>query len=268
MATTPVLLYPEKGPFMFKAALHVIQRHGVLAAMKLASYRLLQRVMLIDVTHFMLQNLADVPQVHQRSDVDCRFLSAVEVHEFALDPANDLPSNMLDRLEYGHDLCFGGIVDGRLACYCWFAFDSIEAEHNSSSGNPHSGIAVSFPDEYVFRYKGFTHPDFRGQQLYSLIAQESAAALRQRRVSFVLSTAEWTNFSALRSSYRSGFHYLGLVVVAEIAGRRFVRYPSMACEGIYFEDEAELLDRSLFCPFQTSTSDSIGSPRSQEGSLS
>ena len=231
---------------MIASTREIFERHGVQAAAKYAGFRLAQRIADIDVTHFMIQDVTELPATKHKRDVECRFLSSDEVRQLAEDPENDLPLEIADRLDLGYDLCFAGLVEGRVACYCWFALHSVEARNNSSTGRPGSGIAISFPEEYAFRYKGFTHPQFRGRRLYSLVACEAAKAMQTRGCQFILSSAEWVNPSALKSSYRSGFRYLGVLSVVKIFGRRYVRHPEMAEQGIYFDGEAEVIDRGLF----------------------
>lgn len=230
---------------MLQAVQQVFSRHGALAAAKYTVCRSLQRFMILDITHFMLQDVRAMPKVPHRDDVDCRFLSADEVREFAQDPRCDLPAETADRIAGGHDFCFAGIVDGQLACYCWLALHSIEAANNRSTDNPLSGIAISFPDQFAFRYKGYTHPDFRGQRLYQLMATRAGEAMRHRGIDYVLSSAEVVNFSALKSSYRSGFQYCGRLAVVVIGGKRFVRHPDMSHLGIRFDVNAEVVDRQL-----------------------
>ena len=238
---------------MFNAARQVLRRHGVIAALKYAGYRLLQRWTLVDITHFMIQDLDEVAAAEERADVDCRFLSVDDVLHFASDPSNDLDPSVAERLQHGYDLCFGGIKDGRLACYCWFALHSIEARNNSSTGRPESGIALSYPPEFVFRYKGFTHPKYRGQRLYSTIAAEAATALQRRGIRFVLSTAEWTNFGALKSSYRSGFVYSGWLSVVWVMGRRMVWRRTANPPSVLIDREAQVLDRQRLGSVETTS---------------
>lgn len=223
---------------MFRTVYQTFKRHGTRSATLLMAYRCLQRLVPVDVTHFMVQDLQTVPPAHPSNvGIECRFLAAAEVRRFARDASNDLALNLAQRLEDGHDLCFACLVQGQLASYCWFAFQAIEAEHNSPNGHARCGIALSYPAQYVFRYKGFTHPRFRGQGLYSMLASASAMALQKRGIRYVLSTAEWVNFGALKSSYRGGFEYLGRIIVAEWAGRRWVRYPYV--ENIQFDRAAQ-----------------------------
>ena len=74
-----------------------------------------------------------------------------------------------------------------------------------------TGVGVSFPASICFMYKGFVHREFRGRQIYGRLMSRALTALAGRKITHMLSTAEWTNFSALKSCYRIGFRYLGLI---------------------------------------------------------
>ena len=223
------------------------KRHGFSRSISYAISCGLKRVMVFDVTHLMVSDLNKVTNpVEVELDIECRFLEPGEVGRFAQDASNDIEPSIVNRLTTEYDYCYAGLVDGELATYCWFALDSVEAEHNSGSDSPLAGVGLSYPDDYCFRYKGFTHPKFRGQRLYQHVAAQSGEALRELGVSKILSTAEWVNYSALKSSYRSGYEYLGILGVVAPAGRRFVIKPRGLEEyGIYIDKDAEILDRLL-----------------------
>ena len=228
---------------MFETISGVARLHGVVPATQYACYRMLQQLAIVDVTQLMIQSTDEIAGNVARANTQFRFLEPQEVRAFAQDPTNDLDANLADRLSSGYDHCFGAVCDGQLACYSWFALHSIEARNNSTSGSARSGVSISYPEEYAFRYKGYTHPDYRGRRLYSQTAQVAAAALRDLGVHHVLSTAEWVNFSALRSSYRSGFRDLGRIFLAEIFGKRILRCPDLSEDGIYFDEDASVYDR-------------------------
>ena len=134
-----------------------------------------------------------------------RFLSPGEVREFAADPRNDLDATFIARAEAGHDLCYAATREDRLAAYGWYALGSIEAEHGG-------GQAMSFPANMAYMYKGFTHPDFRGQRLHGLVMGLALRELAARGVDQLISTVDWTNWASLKSCYRLGYTDLGCIV--------------------------------------------------------
>ena len=203
--------------------------------------------MVFDVAHLMVQDARKVTVPSDNADVECRFISPDEVREFSKDPKCDIDPRIAERIETGYDYCFGGILDGVLVSYCWLALHSIEKEHNQGSDSPRAGIALSYPDAYAFRYKGYTHPDYRGRRLYARVGTEASLAMQELGVRYILSTAEFVNYSALKSSYRAGYDYLGILAVADFRGLRFLKAPKLEDTGICFDTNADVLDRSLIC---------------------
>ncbi len=175
-------------------------------------YRLLQRVVTLDVTHLMLLQQQDTACSAQEIEprANFRLLTPADVRHHCWDRLNDLEPGLAPRLSSGLDYCMAAIVDGRLASYAWYAIGSIEAEHNRG-GSPHSGTALAFPPAFAFLYRGFTHPQFRGRGLYAAVHAAALEALAPHGVNALLATADWTNLPALRSCARIGFRSLGRI---------------------------------------------------------
>lgn len=222
----------------------VLARHGIAKAIVFAIFRLAQKVILLDVTQLMVsdaEKTADEPPTDEAMDV--RTLTPAEVRNFAREPSNDLNSSLANRLELGHDFCIGAVIGGRLAGYCWIATHSIEARHNRSTESEASGVAFSYPNDYAFRYKGFTHPDFRGRGVYRRVAHVASLEMKKKGVRYILSTAETVNYSALRSSYRCGYEYLGMCVLLGWRNTSFVWAADLSNRGIKIGNIAQTLDR-------------------------
>lgn len=186
------------------------RRYGVLRMLHELIYKLAQRVMTLDITHLMRLDLEHVClRTDEPPDIEFRFLTSDEVARFAK-PENDITPDLTDRVELGRDFCFAALANGRLAAYAWYALGSIEAEQNRGD-TVSTGVAMSFPDNMAFMYKGFTHPDFRGKGLYGYVNAKALEELQARGVSTVISTADWTNWSALNACWRIGYQNLGLV---------------------------------------------------------
>lgn len=175
------------------------------------SYRVAQQFMVLDVTHLLIlgQDQLSLPEPTD-SEVTFRFLTADDVRHFAFNPENELDPGLASRLVLGRDACFGAMIGDRLAAYAWIAFGSIESTHNRGS-DLRSGVALSFPDHQAFLYKAYTHPDFRGRQLYSGLSRSALRALSARGITELILTADWTNRSALGSCTRAGCRSLGKI---------------------------------------------------------
>jgi hypothetical protein len=157
-----------------------------------------------------------------------RFLAAGEVASFAEEASNDLDGQMVERAAGGRDLCFAALCDGRLAAYGWYALDAIEAEHNF-------GVAMSYPSDVAYMYKGFTHPDFRGARLHGIGMGRALRELGQFGVSRLVSTVGWTNEASMKSCDRLGYERLGRIVTTGGEAFTLQRVPQVAVDrGVRF----------------------------------
>ena len=180
------------------------RQYGTGAALKWAVDRLARRAFGAMTVRVVWLEADRLPEwVRPDPALDLRFLDAREVRGFASDPENDLDPGMAQRIEGGSDLCFAVLSEGRLATYGWYALNAIEAEHAM-------GVAMSFPPDVAYMYKGFTHPNFRGRRLHALAMGLALQGLAERGVSKLLSVVESTNWASRRSCTRLGYVDLGL----------------------------------------------------------
>lgn len=175
--------------------------------------------------------------------IECRFLTSDEVVVYAADTTNDIDAALAPRIDLGYDYCFAALDQGRLAGYCWLARHSIEARHNAACENPASGIAMSYGPEYAFRYKGFTHPDYRGRRIYQRVSHSASIAMQQLGIRYILSTAEVVNYGAIKSSYRCGYRYLGHCILLGFRRWSWIRSPRTSITELVIGKQAFPLDR-------------------------
>jgi GNAT superfamily N-acetyltransferase len=159
------------------------------------------------------------------------FLTPEQVRRFAENPANQLPADFAERAERGWDLCYGAIHGDRLASYGWYALHSVEAEHGA-------GTPLGLPRDTAYLYKGFTHPDFRGQRLYAACMGWALTALGERQgVKRLLAFVYWNNTPSLSGCLQLGYDRLGTLVIGP---KGPVRVPREARRlGVSFGDEAK-----------------------------
>lgn len=169
-------------------------------------------------------------------EFEFRFLTAEEITRF-VSAEYELDERYIRRVAGGHDLCFAALYQDRLAAYGWYALGSVEAEHCDN-------VALSFPADTTYMYKGFTHPDYRGQRLHGFairLAFEALAA--ERRIVRMVSTVDWLNVASRKSCERLGFYRLGRILRV---GRPFHLASSLEAArsmGIRFGRDADLSNR-------------------------
>lgn len=182
------------------------EQHGRWPAVQLVVDRLGRKLLNASVTKVVRLEVKNLEaSLSADSKFAFRFLSPLEVRDFAADPRNELDAEFVARAEAGHDLCYAALCQDRLAAYGWYALGSIEARHGG-------GQAMSFPANMAYMYKGFTHPDFRGQRLHGVAMGLALQELAARGVDQLLSTVDWTNWASLKSCYRLGYTDLGRII--------------------------------------------------------
>ncbi|NOY43647.1 MAG: hypothetical protein GXP26_17660 [Planctomycetes bacterium] len=184
---------------------------GFLATGLWVAYRLAQRCMTLDVTRLVwLDGSTANFKESTDSRLTFRFLTPEDILKFSEDATNELNDSFVERIEESQHLCFAALSEGRLAAYAWYTPHRAEAECNQGR-HKNTGVDFSYPDHVVFMYKGFTHPEFRGQGLYGLVNGLAMRSLADRGISHILSTMDWTNIAARRSCSRLGFVELGII---------------------------------------------------------
>jgi ribosomal protein S18 acetylase RimI-like enzyme len=190
------------------AVREVRSTYGTVAAFQWVVNFVGHKLVALTVVRLVWLDLARLAPQDPVTGFDCRFLGPEEIRSFSRDPANDLSEGMADRAAASRDLCFAAVSkeNGRLAAYGWYAMECIEPEHNL-------GVAMSYPPDVAYMYKGFTHPDFRGKRLHGALMGMALRELGSRGVGKLVSTVEWTNWPSLRSCSRLGYVVLGTIVV-------------------------------------------------------
>jgi hypothetical protein len=207
--------------------------YGTGAAMKWIADRLARRLVGASISRLLWLEADWLPEwVRPEPGFEFRFLEPYEVRCFSAEPANELDAAMAERIENGSDFCFAALSVGQLAAYSWFALDGIEPEHAM-------GVAMSFPPDVAYIYKGLTHPDFRGRRLFALVMGLALGALSEHGITKLVSLVEWINWPSRRSCARLGYVDLGARICLGWGQTLLLRAPKAARElGVRFGKHA------------------------------
>jgi len=140
----------------------------------------------------------------------CGFLTREQLMAFAGDPANELtPAFVQSALAKG-DRCFG-ILDGNaLAAYGWYSTKPTAMDDS---------LVLHFDSRYVYMYKGFTHPNYRGQRLHAVGMGMALNVYLAEGSRGIVSYVEAQNLSSLKSCYRLGYLNMGKIFIWEALGQ-------------------------------------------------
>lgn len=148
------------------------------------------------------------------------YLDHETCRKLASDPTYDLSDSFLDRALANGDKCYAFMQDGVVASYGWYS---------DKPGMIYDRFQFHYDKTYIYRYRGFTLPRFRGRRLH---ASGEAAGLKyyeERGYKGMISIVEAQNYDSRRSDDRLGFTTLGTIFVIGYLGRYFIR-ASKSCE--------------------------------------
>jgi hypothetical protein len=142
-----------------------------------------------------------------------RFLSPPELEALSGDPVYQMPPDFLSQAIAKGDRCYA-ILDGAvLASYGWYS--RVETLVTDD-------LALRFGPEWVYMYKGFTRPEYRGQRLHAIGMAKAMIEYADEGYRGVVSFVEANNFSSLKSCYRMGYVKAGTIVALQMGQRHLI----------------------------------------------
>jgi GNAT superfamily N-acetyltransferase len=106
------------------------------------------------------------------------------------------------------------MADGdRVASYGWYATAPVPAFDDTW---------IHFSPAYVYMYKGFTLPEYRGKQLHAYGMARAATEARAQGYTGLISYVEMQNEGSLRSVARLGYRTFGTCVRLRVFGRTLI----------------------------------------------
>lgn len=89
-------------------------------------------------------------------EIGFRLLERSELHMYGKEGGYDFSAQFLGGLASRDDLCFGAFAGGKLVGYCFFALRPTAID---------SYLRFHFAERWIYVYKAFTHPAWRGKRL-------------------------------------------------------------------------------------------------------
>ncbi len=198
-------------PSHLATAWHTAARLGLRRSCHLMGYRLAKKLTGWDVTHLLVldwESLRSIPAAG--NDVRLGQLTVADANRWSQDPQYPLDRSLSRRIAGGNHQCVAAWQGEVLAGYVCLARGRVDAEDNRAS-SIRSGVAIDVGQDSVFLYNAFVHPSFRGRRLYGTLIGASMRWQSEQGVRRIVSTADWTNFAALRSCLSIGFRAIGRI---------------------------------------------------------
>lgn len=146
------------------------------------------------------------------------FLDEARLREFSRDRANELPADFLDEALAKGDECYGFLAGGDLAAYGWYTRRPTRLDL--------PGLDLHFGPDYVYMYKGFTHPRHRGKRLHAIGMTRALQHYLASGYRGLVSYVESNNFASLKSCFRMGYAPFGSIYILQVQGLRLAHSTS------------------------------------------
>jgi ribosomal protein S18 acetylase RimI-like enzyme len=157
-----------------------------------------------------------------------QFLDPATLLALSENPEYEIEKDFLDEAVGKGDSCFA-IFDGdRLASYGWYSTKPTKVNED---------LELQFDGRYVYMYKGFTHPNYRGQRLHAIGMTMALDHFLNRGYKGLVSWVEANNIKSLRSCYRMGYRDFGEIYVVKLF-RKHLILCSKGCEDYGFKVSA------------------------------
>jgi hypothetical protein len=130
----------------------------------------------------------------------------------------DLDEAFVRRALAARDECFAIREGDNLAAYGWY---SRSPEYFVSET-----LRLHFDPRWAYMYRGFTHPDYRGQRLHAVGMTMALASLKARGALGLVSTVESWNDASLKSCARMGYHTFGTIYEVRLGRLLGIKNPT------------------------------------------
>ena len=189
--------------------------------------RSINRVVFFKVFNVMRLEQVDPEYLSIEPPLEWRLLDRSQLKDFSQNPECDITPEFLDAAVAKGDECYGVFEGGQLASYGWYSNQPTDTSDD---------LTLFFNSDYIYMYKGFTHPRYRGQRLHAIGMNLALRKYRKLGYKGLVSYAESNNFSSLKSAYRLGFRDIGRIAVWKFFGRPII-VAGHGCRkfGLFFE---------------------------------
>lgn len=206
--------------------------YGPGAALHDIQYRAVNRIVPFQILKGMTAVEEDVnPSLFDPGRFAARFAGRDELVAAAAVDHYEMSPEFVDQAFDAGDECFAifDLTDKgeRLASFGWY----------SNRPTPISSTMVlHFDPAWVYMYKGFTHPDYRGKRLHGIGMSLALRTHTSRGSRGLISYVKSNNFQSLRSIERMGYRIFGEIYLARPFGRA-LSWASPGCQPYDFRLE-------------------------------
>lgn len=168
------------------------------------------------------------PALLEQTPFTVQVLTAKIVREVAADPELDMTPEFVAEAVSKGDACLGVFDGDTLAAYTWYS--------SKPTRIVPPDLVLHFDDAYMYIYKAFTRPRYRGQRLHAIGKTTALKGYQAQGFLGLLSYVEYLNFSSIKSVKRIGGKQFGSIWVIGAFGHYLI-HRSRGCHRFGFRME-------------------------------
>lgn len=147
--------------------------------------------------------------------------------QLLIDEPVDITADFISRAIERDDWCFVFRDGANIASYSWYTAQTCPVLDN---------VAISFFPSYLYMYKGFTDPAYRGQRLHAYGMASALNKALNEGYKGLIGYVEAHNAPSLKSGMRLGYRVFGTCFLIRVLGHAFtVSTPGCRQYGFYLE---------------------------------
>jgi hypothetical protein len=182
------------------------RRYGVFAAALGLQYHALRKLARVEILKVMrlARSSPPAPDPSTPEGLNVRFAHRDELLRAAALPpykSEMTPEFVAAALAEGQE-CFGVFDGTTLASWGWLS---------SHSALLYEALYISLDPRWVYTYKGYTLPAYRGRGLYGVGLHFALKSWEQRRAHGLICCVQSDNFASLRASAHAGYREVGAI---------------------------------------------------------
>jgi hypothetical protein len=199
------------GAAVFAAA----RRYGARRTIYRAALRAVNAFVLVKILRGVCVETVDPAFLRYPQQLTATFLTDGMIRRLAGNPEIGMSPEFVEEALAKGDACYGILSGDALVSYGWYSTRPTRIDP--------SELTLEFDEEYIYMYKGYTHPDFRGQRLHAIGMTLALDHYKSKGFKGIVSYIEADNFDSIKSAFRMGYRIFGSVYIVSVFGAIFSR---------------------------------------------
>jgi len=201
---------------IFKKIWFNVQRRGLFSLSFLVVFRILQKIIPFELLIFFEKSLNDtIEESDAQIEISFKHGDYDDIRDLNM---KEYRLSGLESYEINSNCdCFIGAAD-KVIFYIWVGYNNIYDDKI---------FDVELDAKQAYLYRAFTHPDYRGLQIYPAGLQYVCGELRKKKIEKCYIAASVENRSSIKGIYKAGFNKVGYVTYLKVRNYKKVILPKL-----------------------------------------